>query len=134
MLQPAAVGFSQCCCICSDIRFSRLDQADTKAVAVVGTNNDGWQHYRINLAALAGSGTAIADSQSFDRLIISDVSGMGFKVLLDDVQLLYGLDNFKAAEGAAEETFMLAEGQTGVMPPVFGDDLIEVKPGVCSNV
>jgi hypothetical protein len=67
-------------------------------VAVIGSNNDGWQHYRMNLAELAPKGSGISTSGSFDRIIVTDVSGMGFNLLLDDVQLLTGLKNFRAAE------------------------------------
>jgi hypothetical protein len=104
-----------------------MDHLGPKVVAVIGSDNDGWQHYRINLAELAPKGSGIAASQSFDRIVITDVSGMGFNLLLDDVQLLTGLKNFRAAEdwqgGAAWEGNF---AQAGAMPPVFGDDLIKV--------
>jgi hypothetical protein len=113
---------------CRDIRFSRKEHLDPKLVAVIGSNNDGWQHYRINLAELAPEGSGIAASNSFDRIVVTDVSGMGFNLLLDDVQLLTGLPNFRAAEdrlgGAAWEGNF---AQAGAMPPVFGDDLIKVS-------
>jgi hypothetical protein len=110
-----------------DIRFSRPEHLDPKVVAVIGSNNDGWQHYCIDLAELAPEGTGIAKSGSFDRIIVTDVSGMGFNLLLDDVQLLTGLKNFRAAEGwlggaAWEGNF----AQAGAMPPVYGDDLVKV--------
>jgi hypothetical protein len=100
---------------------------DTNVVAVIGANDDGWQHYRINLAALAPAGLGIASSQSFDQIVIKDVSAMGFNLALDNVQLLLGLNNFKASSEESWTTFFnAAEGKSNALPPVFGKDLIKV--------
>lgn len=107
---------------CSDLRLSRQDQ-DTNVVAVIGANDDGWQHYRINLAALVPSKSGLAGSQTFDQIIIKDVSGMGFYLILDNVQLLLGLSDFKVSEFL----FTAAEGRSTALPPVFGNDLNKVN-------
>uniref|UniRef100_A0A383V4M1 Peptidase S8/S53 domain-containing protein n=1 Tax=Tetradesmus obliquus TaxID=3088 RepID=A0A383V4M1_TETOB len=106
----------------NDLRLSRQDQ-DTNVVAVIGANDDGWQHYRINLAALVPSKSGLAGSQTFDQIIIKDVSGMGFNLILDNVQLLLGLSDFKVSEFL----FTAAEGRSTALPPVFGNDLNKLK-------
>ncbi|WIA43022.1 hypothetical protein OEZ86_009556 [Tetradesmus obliquus] len=106
----------------NDLRLSRQDQ-DTNVVAVIGANDDGWQHYRINLAALVPSKSGLAGSQTFDQIIIKDVSGMGFYLILDNVRLLLGLSDFKVSEFL----FTAAEGRSTALPPVFGNDLNKLK-------
>jgi hypothetical protein len=111
---------------------------DANVVVVIGANDDGWQHYRVNLAALAPAGSGIAGSGSFNRIIIKDVSGMGFNLVLDNVQLLLGLSNFKVSqEGSPVDfeynavQFTAAEGKSMALPPVFGKDLTKVSCITC---
>jgi hypothetical protein len=121
-----------------DVRFSRADQLPS-AVTILGSDDDGWIHIRIDLKALrttsdntsataSASATSSSPSSScsagvarFDKIVISDVSGMGFHLMLDDVQLI-SPDLFAASS-------LLMPQPASCRVPVFNQDLTTLFSG-----
>ncbi|GBF90459.1 peptidase S8 [Raphidocelis subcapitata] len=66
-----------------DVRLARAGQLDDPAITVLGSTDDGWTRLSIDVAALS-AGT---DAREFDRIVFKDVSGVGFRLALDDVVL-----------------------------------------------
>lgn len=114
-----------------DVRFQRADQLQD-GVRILGSNEDGFLHIQLALSALRvtpnlttdGSGgqqcnTGVA--QHFDRITFADISGMGFTLVLDDVKLV-------SRDAISAASFMLPM-MSGTRPPVFGDDLPNLRAG-----
>lgn len=108
-----------------DVRFTNAE-AMRGAVNVLGNDDDGFIHLQVDLAALHPTSSSPSSSvaptcdglQSFDRIVIADVSGMGFLLVLDDIKLISG--------------DLLSASAMPLMPvssvvPVLGDDLVRLK-------
>lgn len=65
---------------------------------------------------------------TFDRIVATDVSGMGFRLLLDDVKLLYSTENLQKFQASS---FVSQTTQAARVLPVFGQDYTTVSPQLC---
>ncbi|GLC52478.1 hypothetical protein PLESTB_000633700 [Pleodorina starrii] len=79
----------------SEVQFSRMDAtaAYQNGVAVLGSDDDGWIRFQIALAQLSilpGVVTTqqLADTSGWNRIVIRDISGIGFKLQLSSVRLV----------------------------------------------
>lgn len=135
---------------CSDVRFNNADSLEEDSVMVLSSDDDGWLHMQVNLARLnntaptacasasgasiarvhgsagisLGTSSLISGVPSFDRIVFSDVSGMGFHLQLDDVRLLVNGADVAPRFAASAFTPILSAG--GLLP-VFGQDLFGVR-------
>ncbi|EFJ45601.1 hypothetical protein VOLCADRAFT_94094 [Volvox carteri f. nagariensis] len=77
-----------------EVQYSRLDStiADQQGVVVLGSDDEGWIRFQISLAQLATipgtTITQIADISGWNRIVVRDVSGIGFKLQLSSVRLV----------------------------------------------
>jgi hypothetical protein len=114
-----------------DVRFQRADLLPA-GVTIRGNDEDGWLHIQVALSALrttsdanstagAAAGACVTGvSQHFDRIVFADISGMGVTLMLDGVKLM-NKDAITAA------SFFMPSFTT--RPPVFGEDLINLRAG-----
>lgn len=108
------------------MRFQRPNQLQD-GVSILGSDDDGFFHLQIALNALVNRSSTSSHSECsagitdhFDRIVLADVSGMGFTLVLDDIKLL-------SSEAIAAASFFLPTMATKA--PVFGDDLTSLKAG-----
>jgi len=93
---------------------------------VLGNDNDGFIHFQVDLAALHPASSSLSSTaaptcdglQRFDRVVIADVSCMGFLLVLDGNKLI--------------SADLLSASAMPLMPvssvvPVLGDDLVRLK-------
>lgn len=121
-----------------EVRFQRADQLQD-GVSILSNTDDGFLHVQVDLSALritsnstsaaipsaAGAascgGPAAAAAARFDRIVIADISGMGFTLVLSEVTLL------------SKDTIQASDLQTPAImatkPPVFAADLNALKAG-----
>lgn len=137
--------------VTSDVRFTRADLLDDETISVLSADDDGWLHIRVNIAKLRagnasapattktaaasasascgpGAAAAAASAASFDRIVFADVSGMGFRLQLDDVTLLLSPELASAFSAAS---FTFPTSPSGLLP-VFGSDLTSVRARVAA--
>jgi hypothetical protein len=107
----------------SDVRFTRAANFDDQAVMVVASDEDGWLQIQVEVAKLRTNVTTCA-SNSFDRIIMADVSGMGFRLQLDDVKLQISSEGDMPV--TASEGWSFPSPLTTNLLPVFNTDLTQV--------
>lgn len=108
---------------CSDVRFTRAASFDQQTVMVMASDEDGWLLIKVDVSKLRTNVTACA-SNSFDRVVMADVSGMGFRLQLDDVKLL--ISSEADLPVAASEGWTFPSPLTTNLLPVFNTDLAQV--------
>jgi hypothetical protein len=117
-----------------DVRFHSPDQLQA-GITILGNDDDGFIHIQVALSALrAGTNSSDPASAScgggfqkyqvlpFDAIVFADISGMGFTLVLDDVKLV-------SKDAIAASAAPWLESSNNVRPPVFGDDLTNLKAG-----
>jgi hypothetical protein len=124
----------------TDVRFQQAQQLQN-GVKILGNDEDGFIHVQIDLSTLrATAGNNASDAsdlqaveactqggvqQTFDKIVFADVSGMGFRVVLDDIKLV----SRNTSQASSDDSQPLHTGMA-TLPPVFGEDLTELRAGV----
>lgn len=114
-----------------DVRFTSA--ATMRGVTVLGNEDSGFIHMQLDLAVLrppasnasatassAQSCIALAGAGSFDTITLLDIGFMGFRLSLDDIQLLS-----RDQIGASAAPFLTKS----TVVPVLGDDMDDLKSG-----
>jgi hypothetical protein len=125
-----------------DVRFQQAQQL-LDEVSISGNDEDGFIHVQIDLGTLRTAAVDNASNtpslqadeacmqggvqQTFDKIVFADISGMGFRLVLDDIKVIPksaipappadGLDSLPMQAGMA------------TLPPVYGEDLTELRAG-----
>jgi hypothetical protein len=114
--------------ISKDVRLQRADQLQD-GVKILGADDDGFLHIQLSLSALRVTPNTTAGGQQcdtgvaqhFDQITFADISGMGFTLVLDDLKLI-------SSQAVSAASFMLP-GISSTRPPIFGDDLPNLRAG-----
>lgn len=122
-----------------DVRFQQAHQL-LNGVNILGNDEDGFIHVQIDLGTLrttAGNNVSNASGlqadeacmqegvqQTFDKIVFADISGMGFKLVLDDIKLVS-----KDADPAPSADSLPMQTGMATLPPVYGEDLTELRAG-----
>ncbi|GIL83633.1 hypothetical protein Vretifemale_12298 [Volvox reticuliferus] len=78
----------------SEVQFSSLDSktANQQGVRALGSDDDGWIRFQISLDRLVTipgtTVTQLADVTGWNRIVLKDISGIGFKLQLSSVRLV----------------------------------------------
>lgn len=127
-----------------DVRFNQLSQIPG-GVTILGSDDDGFIRIQVALSSLRtvvtadnsseannteanssastsqGSCGTTGVAQHFDRIVFADISGMGFFLVLDDINLV-------SSDAVSASDFRWPTlAAAPVRLPVFGDDLIGLK-------
>eukprot|EP00775_Hariotina_reticulata_P008272 gene8272-8460_t len=91
---------------------------------VMASDEDGWLQIKVDVAKLRTNVTTCASS-SFDRVVMADVSGMGFRLQLDDVKLVISSEADMPV--TASEGWTFPSPLTTNLLPVFNTDLAQLQ-------
>ncbi|KIZ01448.1 Extracellular serine proteinase [Monoraphidium neglectum] len=103
-----------------DVRLSRPD-LDTDVVTIHGSDDAGWIHISISVAGLADSSGAdgAKAATEYNRVVFKDVSGVGFKLALDDVRIVQAVSMAQISDA-----FLLLQASSSRIAPLFNADLV----------